>query len=616
MIELRPHEPASALKRRAAATLRHLRHRGPDGVQLAAAGAGAIGATRLAIRGLSDGAQPLVDRATGVVVACNGEIDNHRELRRWLEGRGHTLTRQCDVGVVPALYLECGDAFVERIDGSFAIAIWDPRGPRVLLARDRAGEKPLFYTVRDHEVMFASELAALASDPEIGLVLDHAAIAGYLSRGCFAAPATALADVHRVGPGEIVTITVHGVRARKYWSLRFSETPPRERTEAAFDETFRRAVLRQSDVAVPYGVFLSGGLDSSLIAAVLRRARPEAPFPAYTIRFDADSYDEGPGAVSVAAALGIPLATITVRASDLPREIESLVAMSGEPLADPAWVPSSMLARRAAQDVHVVLVGEGADELFGGYPTYAGAEIADRFARLPRVARSAFASLASLLPVTDKKVATSYLVKRFIEGVPLTGLRRHLAWTSQVPARWLDRLGLSTSDTQADAHPAHVLDVVQQFDFSTTLAEGLLTKADRAGMGAALELRAPFLDAGVLEFAQGLPPGERVHGLTTKVFLKRFARRYLPTSVIHRRKRGLSVPLASWLRGPLREWARALLASPALAAAGLDPAAAVALLDDHDARKSDLARAAWTILVLSIWLDRLAEVRRLRKGAA
>jgi asparagine synthase (glutamine-hydrolysing) len=218
--------------------------------------------------------------------------------------------------------------------------------------------------------------------------------------------------------------------------------------------------------------------------------------------------------------------------------------------------------------------------------------------------------------VTDKKIATSYLVKRFMEGVPLTGLGRHLAWTSQVPARWMCRLGLELPETQAEARRAHVLDVVQQFDFSTTLAEGLLTKADRAGMGAALELRAPFLDTGVSEFAQGLPPGERVNGLTTKVFLKRFARRYLSPSVIHQRKRGLSVPLAPWLRGPLRDWALALLVSPKLETAGINPAAAAALFAEHEARKSDLARAAWTILVLSIWLDRLAEIRRMRKGAA
>src|SRR5262245_39522699 len=169
VVELSPRGPAPALKRRAAATLRQLRHRGPDDVRLADAGSGAIGATRLALRGLSDGVQPMVDRATGVVVACNGEIDNHRDLRRWLEGRGHAISRESDVGVVPALYLELGEGFVERLVGSFAIAIWDPRGPRVLLARDRAGEKPLFYAVRDDEVVFASELAGLASDPMFDL---------------------------------------------------------------------------------------------------------------------------------------------------------------------------------------------------------------------------------------------------------------------------------------------------------------------------------------------------------------------------------------------------------------------------------------------------------------
>lgn len=617
VVGLTPQGAAVPFRRRAAASLERLRHRGPDEMQLASCGEGAIGATRLAIRGLESGSQPVVDPKTGVVVACNGEIDNHRELRAWLTGRGHVIPQATDIAVIPALYLEHGEAFPEHLIGAFAVAVWDPRRPRVVLARDRAGEKPLFFAVRGDQVVFASELAGLASDLDLPLAIDSDAIAGYLQRGCFIAPSTPFKGVSRVQPGEVVTITSGEIRARRYWSLKFSGGSPAAPSEEAFDQVFRAAVARQSDVAVPCGVFLSGGLDSSLVTAVARSVNPDRPLTAYTVRFAEASYDEGDVASRAAAELGVAWKTVTLGSADVRSEIEKLVSVSGEPLADPAWMPASLLSRRAVDDVRMVLVGEGADELFGGYPTYIGALLADRYARWPGPVRSAIAAMVRALPVSDKKVTISYLLKRFVDGNDSTGLARHLVWTSQIPPPLLARLGVSPP-TRAEARAAqgHILDAIQQNDFETTLAEGLLTKADRAGMGCALELRAPFLDVGVMDFATALPPASRVSGLTTKVFLKRFARRYLSDALVDSRKRGLSVPLASWLRGPLHDWTRSLLRSPRLADVGIDPKAAVAILDEHRARTADRARAVWTIVVLSIWLDWLAEIRRPAKEAS
>jgi asparagine synthase (glutamine-hydrolysing) len=617
VVGLTPREPSGPFRRRAAASLRRLRHRGPDEEHLAAAGGGAIGATRLAIRGLHSGSQPVVHPGSGVIVACNGEIDNHRELRLWLEARGHVIPQETDIAVIPGLYLEHGEAFVEHLIGAFAIAVWDPRSSRVVLARDRAGEKPLFYTVHGDEVAFASELAGLATDLDLALTIDPEAIAGYLRRGCFVAPATPFRGVFRVRPGEVVTIVSGRVSSRRFWSLKFAQDADADHSEATFDGIFRAAVSRQSDVAVPCGVFLSGGLDSSLVASVARSVHPERPLTAFTIRFEEASYDESSVASSAASTLGIPWASVTVGLADVRREIEKLVSVSGEPLADPAWVPASILSRRAVEDVRLVMVGEGADELFGGYPTYIGALLADRYSRWPRPLKAAVGAAVRALPVSDKKVTISYLLKRFVEGDEFAGLSRHLVWTSQIAPQLLSSLGVAP---QPMLFPGlgggHILDVVQLSDFETTLAEGLLTKADRAGMGCALELRAPFLDVAVMEFASKLPPGERVRGFTTKTFLKRYARRYLPGSLIDRRKRGLSVPLASWLRGPLYDWTRDLLASPLLATVGVDSAAAVGILDEHRARKADRARAVWTIVVLSVWLNWLADVRKPRAEAS
>jgi asparagine synthase (glutamine-hydrolysing) len=372
-------------------------------------------------------------------------------------------------------------------------------------------------------------------------------------------------------------------------------------------------------------------VDSSLITAVARSVRPELPLRAFSLRFPETSYDEGEVAARVARRLGLTTTEVWVRPEDFMSSLPELVRMAGEPLADPAWVPAALLARRAAAEVRQVLVGEGGDELFGGYPTHSGVWLGERYEKLPRSLRRLLAGWVTRLPPSDKKVTLSFLLKRFVAGEGLEGLQRHLLWTSNIAPEILARLGfpapangappavfrgeagqgeagLSEAGREAEggwnaAPVGTVLDRVQQHDLETSLAEGLLTKADRASMHFALELRAPFLDRDVMELAAHLRDEQRVRGFATKVFLKRYASRYLPRWVVHRRKRGLSVPLASWLRGPLRGWAEERLTSGRLDAAGIDEKAAGALFGEHLRRERDHARALWTLVVLAEWLD-------------
>jgi asparagine synthase (glutamine-hydrolysing) len=615
-----------------------LMHRGPDDVGVEESVEAVLGATRLAIRGLTSGRQPIHDPESGVVVVCNGEIDNSRELRSWLMGRGRKVAQESDVGVLPGLYLELGDEFVERLIGAFAIAIWDPRARRLVLARDRAGERPLFYRRRGPEVHFATEIAALAADSEHGpaadaLTPDREAIARYLRFGSFAAPETPFEEIRKVAPAEIVTFHGEEVRRRRYWRWPIGREPlagtsdagggggpgnvtgrPEPRSDT-FDRIFREAVRRQSEVDVDYGAFLSGGIDSSLVAAVARAVRPDHALRAYTLRFGEPSYDEGSYAEQVAKLLGCESIPVWLAPEDIPPGIAELVRMVGEPLADPAWVPTALLSRRAAQEVKLALVGEGADELFGGYPTYLGVRAAEVYARWPGPVRRAVRGLVQLWPPSDKKVTISYLLKRFVSGAELDGVSRHLLWTSNIAPELLLRLGvqppsappgpdtLSLDAPGAErSGPDRLLDRVQRIDLETSLAEGLLTKADRASMQSALELRAPFLDRDVMEFAATLPPDQRVSRLRTKVFLKQYALRYLPGSIVNRRKRGLSVPLSRWLRGPLQEWAVARLGDSRLGLVGVDPEAALAAMEEHRLRKADHARALWTVIVLDEWL--------------
>jgi len=597
------------------AMLESLAHRGPDDVGSLEIGAVVFGATRLAIRGLHEGRQPMVDRETGVVVACNGEIDNHQELRRWLADRGRRVEQATDIAVIPGLYLELGKTFVNRLVGAFAIAVWDPRSATLMLVRDRAGERPLFFATDGVRVVFATEVAAIASHLGRDLSLDQPALAGYLQFGSFTAPATPFATIRKVAPAEMVTISPATVNRERYWRWPIVETQKQPPSLDRFDEVFQEAVRRQSEVDVEFAVFLSGGLDSSLVTSVLRKVRPDRRFKAFTLRFDEESFDEGEFAAAVTNLLGMELVPVWVRPEAVPAGLSELVRLVGEPLADPAWLPTAMLARRAGEEARMALVGEGADELFGGYPTYIGAGLAERYARLPQVLKNALRRFIESRPPSDKKVTVTYLLKRFIEGADLSGPERHRLWLSNLSPRLLERLGIRTAPPPAAASGGELLDLIQRNDLETSLAEGLLTKADRASMSSAFELRAPFLDQAVIEFAATLPVSERVRGFSTKHFLKRYALRHLPRTIVYRRKRGLSVPIGRWLRGPLREWAGLKLSSESLRSVGLDPNAVAVLFEEHCRREADHARALWTLIVLSEWLAWAGEKTGLRPCA-
>lgn len=588
--------------------LQAMAHRGPHGDAFVARPNLAMATNRLAIRGVERHQPPLLTYEAGVILACNGEIDNHRELRRALAEAGHDIVHSTDVAVLAPLYLEKGLSFLQHVEGVFALALWDERHQRLILARDRAGERHLYYAVIGQDVYFASELAALVKVCKPDVQLDAAGVANYLRSGYCAAPHTPLQHIYKVCPGEMVVVEPTGIRHVRYWDFPHDKPAPVPAT-SSFDPIFREAVRRQSDIDVDYGVLLSGGIDSALMTAVARSVRPEKKLTAYCIRFAEASFDEGQHASQLAHDLGCDFVQVKVSAEDFPGMLHRLVENTGEPLADPAWIPLSLVTQRASQDVRVLLAGEGADELFGGYPTYLGARWASVYANLPSPVKTLCQRLIEGLPTSDKKVTLSFLLKRFIRGQELDGLARHLLWTASIPPAWLSRLGVQLPVDHTAHDPSRLIDAIQRYDFGHSLPDALMAKADRGGMLHGVEIRAPFLDRTVIEFAAALPVEARVKGLTTKVFLKQYARHYLPKSVITRRKRGLSVPLASWLRGPLQAWARDHLRNDALAEAGIDTRAAMDLFAEHQARGADHARAIWTLVVLSEWLQWLRKER-------
>ena len=596
-----------SVRLRVNAMLEALSHRGPDDVGLLASGSAVLGATRLAIRGVDDGRQPIVDEASGVIAVCNGEIDNHKELRKWLADRGRPVKQATDVAVIPGMYLELGEAFAEKLIGAFAIGVWDPRHHRLTLVRDRAGERPLFFNHSKNNIVFATEIASLVSKQRLSVNFDVPALQRYLQFGLFSAPDSPFTNVQKVPPGNIVQIDAQGIRHSTYWRWKNVETPKQTPSLDVFDKIFRETIRRQTDVDVDFGIFLSGGLDSSLVSTVTRSLYPERRLKAFTLLFKEESFDEGNFAESVAVSLKLEPVPVWVAPEDIPKTLSLLIKTGGEPLADPAWLPAALLARRAAQDVPMALVGEGADEIFGGYPTYIGAGVAEKFNRLPVWMRHSLRRVVESLPVSEKKMTISYLLKRFVQGADLDGMARHELWMSNISPAILARLGvpLQNSSTGND-NQGLLLDRLQRWDLEHFLAEGLLTKADRASMTSALELRAPFLDESVMAFSTSLPAVSRVQNFSTKVFLKEYALRYLPKTIVHRRKRGLSVPIGRWLRGPLREWATTKLENKLLEQISVRPKAALELFAEHCDKKADHARALWTLIVISEWLDWVA----------
>jgi len=589
------------------AMLSAMEHRGPDGNAEFASDRIAIAANRLAIRGVDQVQPPLFVDPSGVVVACNGEIDNHLALRKLLQACGRKVEPGSDIAVIAPLYLEKGMQFLDELDGVFALALWDPRKNRLILARDRVGERHLYYATAGADIYFASELAALqqalpqaaGSDPQ----LDRQSLALFLRSGYCPSPWTLLPNHFKVSPGETIVWEGNRTRYMRYWTPPLGARPARTPSTSSFDKTFKEAIRRQTDVDVDFGVLLSGGLDSSLITAVTRDVHPNKQLNAYCVRFEESSFDEGRNAEEVARQYGCSLNSVTMRAHDVPRTLSHLIRTTGEALADPAWLPQFLVTEHAARNVKMLLSGEGADELFGGYPTYIGTGVSAFYAKLSRPLQALVRGIVHALPVSDKKVSVSFLLKRFVDGQGMDGLARHLLWNSPFSPDWIHRLGVDYPARHEGYADLDLLSAVQRYDFEHALPDALMAKADRGGMCNGLEVRAPFLDRHVVEYAATLPTNSRVDGLKTKTFLKQYAAAYLPDSVIHQRKRGLSLPLAQWLRGPLTDWAHEKISSESLQSVGICTTSAMDLMREHVARKQDHSRGLWHLIVLSEWID-------------
>jgi asparagine synthase (glutamine-hydrolysing) len=602
-------------------------HRGPDSEGLYVTTGVALGMRRLAIIDLLTGEQPAYNEDRSVAVVLNGELYNYREIRSDLEKRGHSFRSASDTEILPHLYEEYGDDMVRQINGMFAFALWDSTRRRLLIARDRFGEKPLYWGVFDNTLLFASEPKVLLAHPAVKTELNLQALRQYLSFDYIPAPLSIYQGINKLPAAHMLTLEDGKVEVQQYWKLSYKTTTPAPTEEEAAEhlrELLADAVRMRLVSDVPLGVLLSGGVDSSCVAAFAVRASSD-PVKTFSISFAESSFDESAYARSVAKFLGTDHHEERLSANLAANLVSEIGSWMDEPFSDPSLVPTYLLSRFTRKHVTVALGGDGGDELFAGYQMYGGHRWAEIYKRLPVPLRTRLIEpLVKLLPVQTRNLSFDYKALRFVTGAKYDEVARHHVWFgSFTPDEQLGLLSpdvLAATDSDIYCHARKLaaecdsddlITRMQSVDTQLYLAEDILTKVDRASMAVSLEVRAPFLDPRVAEFAASLPPNYKLRGQKTKYILKKAVHELLPPFVTRRGKKGFGVPVAEWLKEKLRPLARDLLSPERVRRAGVFNADYVERLqDEHERGVANHRKLLWTLLMFELWHESFVETPR------
>ena len=627
-VDVRRATSSEELRRIATAMGHTLRHRGPDdeGVWVDPSAGIALAHRRLSILDLSAaGRQPMASACGRYTMVLNGEIYNFTELRQSLENLGHRFRGHSDTEVLLEGIAEWGiEQALASADGMFAFALWDAALRELHLARDRFGEKPLYYGWAKRHFVFASELKAIRVHPAFDGELDSDSINDYLGLGFIPAPRSIYKSIRKLCPGHrLVWSADRGVPAPvEYWSalrvLQQGGKRPFKGDEAeavtTLDSVLRRAVRSRMHADVPLGAFLSGGIDSSTVVALMQ-AQSAQPVQTFTIGLGQDALDEAHHAKKVAAHLGTDHVELHVSADDAAAIIPTLATIYDEPFSDSSQIPTLLVSRLARRSVTVALSGDGGDEIFGGYNRYvwgACREALDRI--MPRIARSALAQAVQHAPErwTAASLASAFrLCGRARPAAPKRALHRistvlGRSSTAELHAElighWHGPRPLASHWASGDLGLSTVRSLMY-LDTVTYLPDDLLVKLDRASMAASLETRVPLLDPHVLAFAARLPVPIGFLGRRTKYYLRQVLYRYVPREIVDRPKMGFSIPMHQWLRGSLRDWAETLLAAPALEAAGLNSEPVRLAWQQHLSRRVNVEGEIWSVLMFQAWME-------------
>ncbi|MCA1621774.1 MAG: asparagine synthase (glutamine-hydrolyzing) [Acidobacteria bacterium] len=590
---------------------RIIAHRGPDEQGATVRGAAALGMRRLSIIDLAGGQQPMSGCDTSVTIVFNGEIYNYRELRRDLEARGHRFHTNSDTEAIVHAYEEHGARCVEHLRGMFGFAVWDERRRRLFVARDRAGKKPLYYTLTpEGTLVFGSELKSLLLHPEVRREVSPEAVDSYLSFGYVPDPLSIFRSVHKLPPGCHLTFEGGRVEVEEYWDFPFKPEEVRaeddwlEELRALLDESVRVRLVAD----VPLGAFLSGGVDSSAVVGLMARAS-ERPVKTFSIGFREDSYDELKYARVAAERFKTEHHEFIVT-PDVCALVDELVWHFDEPFADSSALPTYMVSKLARDYVKVVLSGDGGDELFAGYTRYAVDRRRGGFARLPRVVRE------GLMQPLGRRLPHGARGRNFIHNVALDPVDRYveevsvftrLNKASLYTEEFRRRLGASDPAasfraTAGRAGTGDPLDALLYLDAKTYLPGDILTKVDRMTMAVGLEARAPLLDHKLIEFVGRIPARFKMKGLETKHLFKRAVEGLVPDEILRRPKQGFGVPIQHWINSELRGRTReTLLDARATARGYTDTGYVRLLLDEHERGRRDHAAELWSLFVLELW---------------
>ena len=602
---------------------RAIEHRGPDEDGSYLKNNVGLAMRRLSIIDLASGRQPIHNTDKTKWIVYNGEVYNYQELRRGLERRGHQLYTSSDTEAVLHLYDEEGADCLRHLRGMFAFAIWDETDQSLFLARDRVGKKPLLYSHQPNgDLIFGSEFQALLKHPAISRDVDHDALDDYMSYLCVPAPKTAFKQIRKLEPGHWLRWKNGEIETRRYWLPDFSKKIKISEEEAIVETTriVRESTRLRMISEVPLGAFLSGGVDSSTVVALMAEESSQ-PVKTFSIGFEEQDYSELKYAKRVAEHVGAEYNEFVVK----PNAVEilpTLVEHYGEPYADSSAIPTYYVSRETRKHVTVALNGDGGDESFAGYERYSAMQIAERYRRIPGALRKALIEgPIGLLPTSELKRSRVRDAKRFLNAANLPRTKRYQRWMSAFDSDvkseiYTDefRAEVGASDSEiidkwfARANGSGVLDAAMLTDQMTYLPNDLLVKVDIASMANSLEARSPFLDHHVIEFAASLPENLKMQRFQTKSLLKKVAARLVPREVIYRRKMGFGVPIGKWIRGEMKDFVRDALLSPTALGRGIvKPGVIEKYVNEHIAGSRDHSFQIWTLLMLELWFQKFID---------
>lgn len=594
-----------------------LEHRGPDSRGTHITDDVGFGIQRLRVIDLATGDQPIYNEDRSVVVVLNGEIYNFQELRARLRKAGHLFTSEGDTEVIVHLYEEEGLQCVRSLQGMFAFALWDQRRRRLLIARDRVGKKPLFYSYAERGITFASELRALLQDREIPREIDYQAIDCYLTYQYVPSPLSAFRAIRKLPPASTLVFEAGEIAISRYWDLDYAKKRPvpdiREIHEEV-REAIRGATRRRMVADVPVGAFLSGGVDSSAIVAAMAESSSQ-PIKTFSIGFDHQPFNELPFAKQIADRFATEHHEFVVK-PDLAEMIPKVVRHYGEPFADSSAIPSFYVSELTRRHVTVALNGDGGDESFGGYNRYVSNLVAGRLAGLPRPVRKIAGATGERIPQNRDMASTRNRIKRLLRSLGMDGPQRYARHMSYFDRAQRDdaytpefkaRIGPSIAPGVIEGpwHAASgkdLIDVLMEVDVKTYLPGDLLVKMDIATMAHSLEARSPLLDPEVMELGASLPAHLKVRGTEKKVVLRDALRGWIPESILDRPKWGFAIPLAEWFRTDLQGYLADILFDPTTTARGYFREDVIReYFDSHVNGRMDNSPRLWALLVLELW---------------